>query len=195
MSSVAASFQAWQGFNQEALVPADKKKALLPVPPFAVIAWRETVRESDVEAVHTLVAEAGVFSTDEVSIAVELVQEKLLRGVESGYHFLFAEHGGRPVGYTCYGPIPGTENRFDLYWIVVHPKHRLSGLGRELLRRTETLVADLGGQRLYAETSTSDRYQAARYFYRSLGFRKVAILPHYYREGDGKAVFEKPIGR
>lgn len=186
----------WEGTRQPAPRAAVAARRALPaVLPATVpeIYWRQQVTVADVEAVRALVTQTGVFSLEESAIAAELVEEQLHRETASGYHFLLAEHGNKLVGYTCYGPIPGTEARFDLYWIAVHPDHWRTGLGRALLVRTERAITALGGRQLYAETSSSDRYQGARHFYRSTGFRTVARLPDFYREQDDKIIYEKAL--
>lgn len=186
----------WQGTQQPVtrVLRARRRTRVSPEFPMAAfIQWREQVRTSDVDAVRGLVAGTSVFSLEETDVAAELVAERLQRGAGSGYHFLLAEHEDQLVGFTCFGPIPATEARFDLYWIAVHPDHARVGLGRELLTRTERVIGRLGGCQLYAETSASERYQGARRFYRSRGFRMVARLPHFYREQEDKIIYEKAI--
>ncbi|NCC26103.1 MAG: GNAT family N-acetyltransferase, partial [Deltaproteobacteria bacterium] len=106
-----------------------------------------------------------------MDLAVELVAEALRLGPSSGYNFIMAEEMGRVVGYTCFGPIPCTENRFDLYWIVVLDSHRGRGLGRELLARTEAAAMTLGAVRMYAETASRPQYAPTRAFYLARGYR------------------------
>jgi ribosomal protein S18 acetylase RimI-like enzyme len=187
----------WQGTRQgQPIARRSPGKKYLPAGaafPAVELRWRQEVKASDVDAVRALVAGTGVFSTEETNVAAELVGERLHKGTASDYHFLFAEHNEQLIGYTCFGPIPATDARFDLYWIAVHPAHRRDGLGRELLARSERAVAELGGRQLYAETSGSDRYQAARRFYRSMGFRMIARLPHFYREHDDKIIYQKAV--
>ena len=83
---------------------------------------REEPLPADVSTVRRLVADTEFFRDDEVEIAVELVQERLTRGAASGYEFLFGEHRGEVIGYTCFGPIPATQSSYDLYWIAVSPR-------------------------------------------------------------------------
>ena len=84
--------------------------------------FRTTPQPSDRGTVRRLVAETGVFSDIEVGWAVEIVDAALDRGcTATGYHFLFADNGGELEGFACFGPIDGTANRFDLYWIAVSP--------------------------------------------------------------------------
>ena len=153
-----------------------------------------TTRE-DAEAVEQLVRETGVFSATEIAIARELVEENLAKGDSaSGYRFLIEDNGrGGIAGYTCYGPISGTEARYELYWIAVGAEARGSGLAQRLLRATEDAVKDLGGPWLFAETSTRPDYGPARKFYTTNGYRQLAEIPDWHADGDGLAVFGKKL--
>ncbi len=154
----------------------------------------EDVREEDIERVRSLAAATQFFTTEEVTMAAELVEQRVSLGPASGYSFVLAEEpGGRLAGYACYGPIPGASGRFDLYWIVVRPARQGSGLGRELLMRAETAMSRDGGERVYADTSGRDLYAPTRAFYRACGYRKIAELPNFYGEGDSKVILAKEL--
>ena len=91
--------------------------------------WREEPISSDVESIRGIVSSTDFFSLEERSIAEELAEERLTKGVSSGYHFLFAEGEGTVIGYACFGPIPGTRESYDLYWIAVrNDQVRVPGL-------------------------------------------------------------------
>lgn len=156
-----------------------------------LILYREEVFSSDIDTVRNLTSATGFFSQDEISVAVELVEERLTKGLRSGYHFLFAEHGGKVLGYTCFGPIPCTLSSFDIYWIAVLPAMQSRGVGRELLRKTEQKIADLGGTRIYVETSARAQYQPTLRFYQRQSYTQEALLKDFYGPGDHKAVYLK----
>lgn len=137
---------------------------------------------------------AEFFSTEEVAVAGELMTERLLRGPASGYEFLVAGEPGEPLAYSCYGPIPATRGRYDLYWIAVAPRLRGRGLGRELLRATEDAIVREGGVRIYAQTSSRPAYAPTRAFYAAMGYRLAATLEDYYRPGDGQCIFVRDLG-
>src|SRR5579863_6546922 len=85
--------------------------------------FRTKTRHADMDDVQRLVRTTGVFSKSEIAIARELVEENLGKGDEaSGYFFLIADGANGIDGYTCFGPIAGTEGRYELYWIAVDPK-------------------------------------------------------------------------
>jgi D-alanine-D-alanine ligase len=156
--------------------------------------FRDQVRKSDIAAVEEIVASTQFFTPAEIAVAVELVEERLRRGEASGYLFLFAEDtSGQVVGYTCYGPVPATQSTYDLYWIAVHPESQRSGIGQELLARTEAAVVASGGIDFYIETSSRALYQPTQGFYARAGYRLAAEFPDFYAPGDGKLVYVKRL--
>lgn len=157
--------------------------------------WRRQLRHGDAEAVTRLVARTGVFSAAEIEIAGSLVRETQARMHGADYRFVIADGRGGIDGYTCFGPIPGTERRYELYWIAVDPSGCRKGLGRALLAATEDDARALGGTHLFAETSTRPDYAAARAFYVANGFVLRAVIPDYHADGDGLAIFGKRLER
>jgi ribosomal protein S18 acetylase RimI-like enzyme len=155
--------------------------------------FREEVKPGDCEHVRRIVSSSGFFSPQEILVAVELVQERLDKGLMSGYQFLFAEIDDSPVGYTCFGPIACTKASYDLYWIAVANAFRGLGIGRELLSRTLRNMGSLGGVRVYVETSSRVQYDPTRSFYRRCGFKEEAVLRDFYDYGDHKVICAKTI--
>jgi len=140
------------------------------------IVWRENPLASDIARVKEIIVSSDFFSKEELEIALELVQERLLKGVSSGYHFLFAEREEQMVGYACFGPIPGTRESYDLYWIAVKDDLRGSGLGKAILGKAEQKIGELGGRRIYVETSSRDQYRPTQGFYSNRGYAKEPFL-------------------
>ena len=156
--------------------------------------FRSEPRAADVKAVERLVRLTRVFNDGEVAIARELVEESLAKGAEaSGYNFLFADGPGGLEGYTCFGHIPGTAGRWELYWIAVDPGAHRAGLGRRLQEASEAAVKALGGVLMIAETSTRPDYAPARGFYLAQGYRLLAEIPDWHDDGDGLAIFGKRL--
>ena len=158
--------------------------------------WRCTLQASDAAAVGTLVADTGFFSRDETLIAIELVEETLTRGKESGYEFLFAddpERQGQLLGYTCYGPIPATQSSFDLYWIAVSPQAQRQGMGAKLVRETESLAKQQGATRMFVDTAGRAEYVPTRAFYERMGYHVEASITDFYAPGDAKVIYAKNL--
>jgi len=160
------------------------------------VVFREELEPPDLPALRRLVSEAGVFSEAELELALSLADDALALGAEeSGHHFLLASHAGRLLGYTCYGPIDGTQGSFDLYWIVVDAAGQGRGLGRRLLSLTEGRVRAAGGRRLFAETSGRRDYAPTRAFYERAGYRAEAVLADFYAPGDDRVTYGKELDR
>jgi len=158
-----------------------------------VITIRRTVEQADVERIRSITESTGFFYREEVDTAVELIEDRLQKGPRCGYHFLFAEEDGETVGYTSYGPIACTRMSFDLYWIVVAGEFRGKGLGKRLLEASESAIRDLGGNRVYIETSMRELYEPTRAFYLARGYTAVAVLDDFYAPGDAKVIYLKVI--
>ena len=108
-----------------------------------IVTYRNEVKPSDIEAVGEIVRSTNFFNTEEIEMAMGLVEETVETGKASGYEFLFAEIDGKVVGYTCYGRIPCTKHSFDLYWIATHQDFRGMGIGKELMDKTEQALKQL----------------------------------------------------
>jgi len=158
-----------------------------------VITIRNSVERADVERIRSVTESTGFFYPEEVDTAVELIEDRLDKGPQCGYHFLFAEEDGQTVGYTSYGPIACTRTSFDLYWIVVAGSYRGKGLGKQILDASEKAIRGLGGNRVYIETSMRELYEPTRGFYLARGYSPVAVLDDFYAPGDAKVIYLKVI--
>lgn len=154
---------------------------------------RSLVQE-DRSSIRRLVSQRGTFTTQEIKVAMELVDDALRHGEKSDYRILCAMEGPRVVsGYICFGLIPMTDKCYDLYWIVVDKKYAGQGVGGKLLEEMERLVAGKKGRHIYVETSSTHGYEAARAFYMKHGYGPVCTLNDFYRQGDHKLVFMKEV--
>lgn len=156
--------------------------------------FRNTLKQTDVASIREILQSTGFFYEPEIEIAEELATENLLQGTEkSGYIFNIAEVDETPVGFTCYGKIPGTADSFDLYWIAVHESQRGKGLGKILMEMAVDDIAQLSGKNIWIETSSRALYEPTRMFYLKTGCDLIAELPNYYGQNDNKAIFLKKI--
>lgn len=153
------------------------------------IFFRYEVKETDPSTIENIVRSTGFFYEHEIPVACELAEERIAKGIESGYLFVFAEIEGKTVSYACYGLTPCTLGTYDLYWIVTHNDFRGQGIGVSVLNETLRQVRLLGGKMLIAETSTKEQYLPTRSFYEKNGFLCEAQITDFYAPGDGKAVY------
>jgi len=141
---------------------------------------------------HQLLTKDGLFTREEVSVALELLDGAL---AEPGgeYRVLVAELDGGLAGYVCYGPTPMTDGTWDLYWIVTHPAARGNGIARALVARMEGELRALGARMVRVETSRLDGYGAAHAFYERMRYPVCAVMPDFYRPGDDLVVMLKRL--
>jgi ribosomal protein S18 acetylase RimI-like enzyme len=156
------------------------------------VKFRTNLIETDIGLVKDILTSTGFFHDYEIDIAVEICVETLEKGDSAGYSFIFIEdEDNKPYGFTSFGEIPCTKNRFDLYWIGVHEKMRGKGLGSILLEKSEKAVKEKGGKILYIETSSREQYNPTREFYLKNGYKIETILQDFYDDGDGKVIYSK----
>ena len=155
---------------------------------------REAIRPlrcEDRGAIRELLVGTGVFSDEEIDIALELVDAVLDRPDQKDYIVYTYEDEGMILGYYCVGPTPATQGTFDLYWIAVKPSMQGKGVGGKLDAHAESLVRSKGGRLMIAETSSQPRYEKTREFYIRRGYAELSRIRDYYRPGDDLVVYGK----
>jgi len=162
-----------------------------PKPAASSLTFRADVKPSDADAVRQIVAATGRFRPAEVDVAVELVEERLQKGPDSGYEFVIAEQDNSVVGYACFGHITVTVASYDLYWIAVDPRLQSRGVGKLLLQRAEEAIQAAGGRRVFIETSGRPDYWATRAFYETCGYRLESRVADFYAPGDDRVLYGK----
>jgi ribosomal protein S18 acetylase RimI-like enzyme len=159
------------------------------------IILRTDIKADDPQAIERIVSSTGFFRPDEIKVAVELAEERLEKGIESGYEFVFAEIDNQVVAYTCFGLIPCSLISYDLYWIATNKDFQGRGLGKLLLQKAEEMVLRMGGKSIYIETSGKDLYAPTQGFYLRNGYLLKVRMDDFYEEGDDKLVYVKRVGQ
>lgn len=150
----------------------------------------------DRSAVQGILENAGNFTAEEVGTALELVDEWLADGEESGYLTYVLESSSEPLavlGYVCFGEAPLTSGTYDLYWIAVDTKHHRGGFGKKLLKFAEEETSRRGGRMLLIETSSQETYGGTISFYQRSGYDTAARIKDYYKPADDKLIFCKRL--
>ena len=151
---------------------------------------------ADRDGVCRILESAGNFTIDEVETALELVDEWIELGEESGYLTYVLESptdGAGVLGYVSFGPTPLTESTYDLYWIAVDKSKHRGGVGKRLLKFVEEEVHRRGGRLLLIETSSQETYGGTIQFYERTGYEPVGKITDYYKPGDDKLIFAKRL--
>ena len=156
--------------------------------------FRTEPKISDIESIRKVVESSGFFHDYEVDTAVELVEEFLDSGEESGYKFVFLDdENDSLLAFSCFGEIACTWKRYDIYWIAVTDEQRGKGLGKFVLQETEKQIAAIGGIIAYLETSSKDLYLPTRTFYEKSGYLKETVIKDFYEDGDSKVIYSKRL--
>ncbi|MBI4620311.1 MAG: GNAT family N-acetyltransferase [Desulfobacterales bacterium] len=141
-----------------------------------------------------LIEGTGTFNEMEIQVAAEVIDDALRHPEKSDYNIFSAvDASDSPNGYICFGPIPMTQDRYDLYWIAVDKTASRQGVGGKLLKFMEANLLKKGAGRVYVDTSSTPPYKAARAFYGKHGYRLVCVLDDFYRKGDHKMIFMKEL--
>ena len=136
----------------------------------------------------------GVFGNSEMNIAIEIINSYLNDTDKRGYFIYVADYGAnRTIGYICFGPMPLTEDTFDIYWVAVDRRFQKIGVGRKLLNFAEDYVRGKEGRKIIIETSSKKEYESARSLYKRAGYREVARILDFYSSNDDKIIFEKGL--
>jgi ribosomal protein S18 acetylase RimI-like enzyme len=150
---------------------------------------RPLIRE-DREQILAMVKQQTHFHPCEIDVAMEVIDETF--NPSEDYRTLVAEEdNSRISGFISFGPIPLTERRYDLYWIVVAPAIGRRGIGTQLMAAMENELKTSGSGHIYIDTSSTEGYAKARAFYEKTGYHVAAHLKDFYREGDDRILYLK----
>lgn len=150
-----------------------------------------------------------VFRSEEIDVAVELFDsvfiapigadaaphEKIVTAPAiSDYFFLGAFTPEEELaGFACYGPTPGSDRTYDLYWIAVDPAVQGSGCGTILLNEVERRLKGLNARMVVVETSSRSDYGSSRSFYIQRGYVEAARSRDFYAPADDRITYTKRL--
>lgn len=83
--------------------------------------------------------------------------------------------------------------QMDADYLAVHKDYRKQGLATRLLAEMEKWVQKKGGRFIHILSCDIDSYKAARTLWEKHGYEKVAEIPDYYVEGEGRVDYFKKI--
>ncbi len=152
----------------------------------------------------------NVFHEGEIDIAIELFDEvfgapvsvegavpavtRAAPPASTDYFFLGAFTPEDVLaGFACYGPTPGTDRTYDLYWIAVDPATQGSGCGTILLNEVERRLKGQNARLVVVETSSRSDYKNSRGFYIRRGYTEAARACDFYAPADDRITFTKRL--
>ena len=102
--------------------------------------------------------------------------------------FVVAKVGGRVAGYA----VACAEKRnAEIASLAVHPDYRRRGVADALMRHTLRALGAAGFGRVELMVRTGNT--AGAQLYRSLGFRRVRMVPRYYEDGGDGVLMVRAI--
>ena len=76
------------------------------------------------------------------------------------------------------------DERAHLVLLAVRPSHRRTGIGKRILEWVLESARTAGIASVHLELRANN--EAARRFYRAMGFYETVLVPGYYRSGEGR---------
>jgi ribosomal protein S18 acetylase RimI-like enzyme len=131
------------------------------------------------------------FLPDEVDLAEEVIDDYLEDSITSGFFTLVADMEPGIGGFVVYGPVPITNNVWELYWFAVDGNIRGQGIGRKLWEAAENEMWKAGARILVLETSSKSEYDRTNLFYKRAGYKVVGLIKDFYMVGDDQITYEK----
>jgi ribosomal protein S18 acetylase RimI-like enzyme len=109
--------------------------------------------------------------------------------------YFYMEDNGQIIG-----AIGVRENKYgsggyemDSDYVAVHKNYRRKGLASLLLKAIEDFVKEKCGRYIHVLTCDIESYKPALRFYESNDYGRVAELPNYYVEGEGRIDYLKEL--
>ncbi|MDD5361443.1 MAG: GNAT family N-acetyltransferase [Ignavibacteria bacterium] len=149
------------------------------------------LENKDRDVIERILIDTENFNSDEIEIAMELIDFYLKDEKQNDYEIFVDDNEGVINGYVCIGPRPLTEGTFDLYWIAVNPNVQSKGIGSKLINHIEEHLKGRSARLVLIETSGKPTYEKERRFYEKNLYNKFVEIEHFYKEGDSLVVYGK----
>jgi ribosomal protein S18 acetylase RimI-like enzyme len=149
---------------------------------------------NDVTDVIALAQASGLFEPSQTEELRQMLDQYFNSETEH-QDLWFTDDDNGVVGVAYVAPERMTEGTWNLYLIAVHPDCQRQGRGVLLLRHIEQVLAERGERMLLVETSGLESFEYVRSFYRKSGYDEEARIREFYKAGDDKIIFRKPLGK
>jgi GNAT superfamily N-acetyltransferase len=119
-------------------------------------------------------------------------QESYGNGIED--QFCLCERSS-VIGVVGAKPIENTDGSFGLSWTYLHPSHRRSGKGDQMLKWMIEIMRERDGRKAfvhaseYQDVNQGDVYREAREAYVHVGFVPEVRQPDYYAPGESLIIY------
>lgn len=136
---------------------------------------------------------SGLFNESDIGPVAEMLDAYLDGDLEPTHEWTTYVQESTPVAVAYFAPEPFTIDVWNLYMLAVDPGNHGVGLGAELIRYVESRVRTQNARLMIIETSSLERFQRTRSFYKMCGYVEESRIRDYYSAGDDKITFWKRI--
>jgi ribosomal protein S18 acetylase RimI-like enzyme len=154
------------------------------------------VVNADLWAVKAIAIETELFTADDIGGFEDMLQG-FLDGSLTDHFWIVLENGADAiVGAAYYAPEPFSDRMWNLYFIGVRSGFQSTGVGSALITHIEETLRGEGkevARTLIVETSSLERFEGTRQFYKRRGFDEEARIREFYGLGEDKIVFWKSL--
>ncbi len=95
------------------------------------------------------------------------------------------------IGYCI--PEKLTEGTYNLLAIGVSQNAQRKGVASAMMEYIEQLLKQKKGRLLLVETSSDEAQIAARKLYQKIGYKQVAVIDDFWKDGEDKIIFLKQL--
>ena len=109
------------------------------------------------------------------------------------HQYWYVEQDGNVIAAigVCENKYGSKGFEMDSDYLAVHKDHRRKGIATALLEYMERFVEKKQGRYVHILTCDIDSYDPARIFWENRGYDKVAVIPNYYVNGEGRVDYYK----
>jgi ribosomal protein S18 acetylase RimI-like enzyme len=152
------------------------------------------MKKTDIEIYVEIARVTGAFKNSELDVLREVIQDSRAQSCQDYLMLDERSQDGAVLGFVILGSTSMTEFTWDVYWLVVNKDFHRRGIGKQLIKKTEQLVAQKFGRAvLRVEASGRPENLSVLNFYRSAGFVEAGRIPDFYSRGDDLVVFYKSV--
>lgn len=149
-------------------------------------------KPDDTETIMNLAKAIGLFEEEELEELGDMLGGYFEDSLGEGHSWVVCDDGG-VLGVGYFAPEQYADGVYNLYFIAVHPKYQGKGYGTTIISYVEKTLKEKGQRLLLVETSGLPNFEMTRKFYRKQGYEEEARIRDFYKPGDDKIIFRKPL--
>ncbi len=149
----------------------------------------KAVTKSDVEGLKKIVDSIELFPSEFLD---EMTSDYFNNPNTQDIWFTYIENNIQvAIGYCM--PEKLTDGTYNLLAIGVSQDVQRNGIASQMMNYIEQLLKQKDGRLLIVETSSDDAQIGARKFYQKIGYKQIAEIKDFWKEGEDKIIFWKKL--